>query len=88
MKEFIKTFKPALIVAIIAIFMSLLVACNRTAVDLVYSYDYAYIELPTGEVVQGNVDSWKDYDDGDQLQVTINGVTYLTNSTRVVLVKK
>ena len=38
-----------------------------------------------GSVVEGEVESWRDYDDGDQLQVTINGVTYLTHASNVVL---
>lgn len=41
-----------------------------------------------GEIIEGKVQSWKDFDDGDQIQVTIDGKTYLTNSTRVVLVAK
>lgn len=87
MKEFVKEYKIAIFVSILAVIMIVLCACNRPVVDLTYSYDYAYVELPTGEVVEGKVDSWRDYEDGDQLQVTIDGVTYLTNSTRVVLVK-
>ena len=38
--------------------------------------------------IEGKVDSWKDYEDGDQIQVVIDGVTYLTDTTRCVLVKK
>ena len=48
----------------------------------------AYVELPNGTVVEGKVQSWKDFDNGDQIQVTIDGKTYLTNSTRVVLVTR
>lgn len=62
-----------------------LAGCNRTIFDTTYSYDYAYIALPNGTVVEGNVENWRDYD-GDQLQVTIDGKTYLTHATNVVLV--
>lgn len=87
MKEFVKEYKPAIFMSIIALIMIMLCVYNRPVVDLTYSYDYAYVELPTGEVVEGKVDSCRDYEDGDQLQVVIDGRTYLTNSTRIVLVK-
>lgn len=63
-------------------------ACNRQMIDLTYNYKYAIISLPNGEIVEGEVESWKDFDDGDQLQITINGVTYLTHSTDVILMTK
>lgn len=63
-------------------------ACNRQMIDLTYNYKYAIITLPNGEIVEGEVESWKDFDDGDQLQITINGVTYLTHSTDVILMTK
>ncbi len=66
----------------------LLTACNYQMMDLTYSYNYAYISLPNGECVEGKVDSWKDFEDGDQIQVVIDGVTYLTDTTRCVLVYK
>lgn len=61
--------------------------CNYQMVDLTYTYDYAYISLPNGDCVEGKIDSWTDYEDGDQIQVVINGNTYLTDTTRCVLVK-
>lgn len=78
---------------IIAVILALMLAfsmmgCNMQVVDLTYSYNYAYIEMPNGSCVEGVVDSWKDFEDGDQLQVVIDGVTYLTDTTRCVLVKK
>ena len=63
-----------------------LTACNRQIVDLTYAYDYAIIALPNGEVVEGTVHSWRDYRDGDQIQVRINDVTYLCHSSDVVLI--
>lgn len=64
-----------------------LVGCNRQLIDTTYAYDYAWIELPGGEVVEGKIQSWKDYEDGDQIQVTIDGKTYLTSTERAVLMK-
>lgn len=61
--------------------------CNKQVVDLTYSYDRAIINLPNGEIVSGTVESWKDFDDGDQIQVKIDGVVYLVHSVNVVLIK-
>lgn len=54
-------------------------------IDLTYNYKYAIISLPNGDIVEGKVDSWKDFEDGDQLQITVNGVKYLVHSTDAVL---
>lgn len=61
---------------------------NRQIWDLTYSYEYALLSLPGGEFVKGKVDSWRDFDDGDQIQVKINGKTYLTHFTNVVLISE
>ena len=74
----------------ILVFTALLTlsGCNKQMVDLTYSYEYAIIGLPNGEVVEGKVSSWTDYEDGDQLQVKIDGKTYLVHSSNVVLISK
>lgn len=59
--------------------------CNKQMLDTTYKFDKAIISLPNGEVVEGKVDSWKDYE-GDQIQVKIDGVTYLVHSSDVVLI--
>ena len=64
----------------------LLTGCNYSIVDTTYHFDRAIIELPNGAVVQGQVQSWMDYEDGDQIQVKIDGVTYLVHSSDVVLI--
>ena len=77
----------ALLLAVIALLsVSLLSGCNKQMVDLTYSYEYAIIGLPNGETVEGKVSSWTDYEDGDQLQVKIDGKTYLVHSSNVVLI--
>ena len=60
--------------------------CNKQMVDLTYSYEYAIIGLPNGEVVEGRVSSWTDFEDGDQIQVKIEGKTYLVHSSNIVLI--
>ena len=75
-----------MLVVIVVLTTALLSGCNKQMLDLTYSYEYAIIGLPNGEVVEGKVSSWTDYEDGDQLQVKINGKTYLVHSSNVVLI--
>lgn len=80
--------KRAAILTTVLLFTAVLSGCNKQLIDTTYRFDYAYIVLPNGECVEGQVDRWKDYDDGDQIQVTIDGTTYLTDTTRVTLIRK
>ena len=78
--------KKKLLATVLALGMVLsMSACNRQMIDLTYSYKYAIISLPNGEIIEGKVDSWRDFEDGDQLQVTVDGVTYLVHATDAVL---
>ena len=63
-----------------------LTSCNKQLFDTTYSFDRAIVSLPNGEVIEGRVDSWKDFDDGDQIQVKIAGTTYLVHSSNIVLI--
>lgn len=66
-----------------------LIGCgNYQMVDTVYRFDRAIIYLPNGTIIEGEVDSWMDYEDGDQIQVKIDGVVYLVHSSDVVLIKE
>ena len=65
-----------------------LTGCNKQMVDLTYSYERAILSLPNGEVVEGKVSSWTDFEDGDQIQVRINGKTYLVHSSNIVLISE
>lgn len=76
----------AVMVAAVTIGMTYFVAsCNKQILDFNYKYNYAYIQLQNGEVLEGRVETWQDYE-GEQLQVKINGVTYLTNSYNCTLI--
>ena len=81
-----KTLKNKIAVALSALFLK--PKYFNTDTVLQKCVHGSYVELPNGTVVEGKVQSWKDFDDGDQIQVTIDGKTYLTNSTRVVLVTR
>ena len=61
---------------------------NYQMLDTTYRFDRAIISLPNGNIVDGEVDSWIDFEDGDQIQVKIDGVTYLVHSSDIVLIKE
>ena len=62
--------------------------CNKQILDTTYSYEKAIIYLPNGETIEGKVDSWTDYEDGDQLQIKIDGKNYLVHSSNCVLISE
>lgn len=64
-----------------------LTGCNKQIIDTTYSFDKAIINLPNGEIIEGEVDSWNDYE-GDQIQVKIDGKSYLIHSEDIVLINE
>jgi hypothetical protein len=68
--------------------MGLFAGCgNRQLFDTTYSFERAIIRLPNGEVVEGKVNSWLDYE-GESVQIVIDGVTYYTQTSNVVLISE
>ena len=57
---------------------------NYRVFDTTFTYSWAQIKLPDGTIVQGKVDNWTDYE-GDQLQITIDGTTYLVHAANANL---
>ena len=80
MKKFIALFLVVILICCMA-------GCNKQLIDTTYSFERAIITLPNGEIIEGEVSSWKDYE-GDQIQVKINGKTYLVHSSNVVLISE
>ena len=76
-----------IIVALIGIFqMGSVLFGNKQKVDFTNRFNHAIIYSPDGGVVaEGKVDSWTDFEDGDQLQVKIDGIIYLTHSSLIIL---
>lgn len=77
-----------IIFVVLAFALVIFTGCNKQIIDTTYSFDKAIIELPNGKIVEGKVESWKDYDDGDQLQVKIDGKTYLVHAGDICLIKE
>lgn len=80
-----KKFLALCLIAVISISM---VGCNKQIIDTAYNYNEAVFSLPDGTIVKGKVDSWTDFEDGDQIQVKIDGKTYLVHSSDIVLIAK
>lgn len=77
-----------LVVVIIGIVFCVSQFTNKSLFDMTYSFERAYIALPNGEVIAGRVSSWTDFKDGDQIQLTIDGKTYLTHISNVVMISE
>ena len=64
-------------------------AYNKSIFDTKYHFNYAYVGLPNGKTIEGEVQSWKDWEDSDMLQVTFeDGITYYSHSSNIMLVSK
>lgn len=78
--------KIALIIFLVIILVSCTGCYNKQLFDVTYHYDRAIVYLPNGEIVEGRVSSWTDFDDGDSIQVKIDGKMYLTHISNVCLI--
>lgn len=86
MKKFVKVACAG--VATAALVLSLSGCGNRQLFDTTYTFNEAILSMPDGSVVSGKVSSWRDYEDGDQIQVVIDGTTYLVHSSNIVLMNE
>lgn len=88
--DWLKVMLIALGVFILVVACAQATGCgNRVFLDTQYNFNYAYIQLQDGTTVQGKlpkVNGWCDYEDGDQLQVKIDGVVYLVHSSNCTLI--
>ena len=80
--------KKLVALLLILVLMLVFTGCNKQLVDLTYSYERAILSLPNGEVIEGKISSWTDFEDGDQIQVRIDGKTYLVHSSNIVLISE
>lgn len=79
--------KRILVAALVAAVGMILNSCgNKDLFDTVYRYDRAIITLPDGEIIEGQVENWTDYEDGEQIQVKIDGKIYLVHAENICLI--
>lgn len=80
--------KRLITIVLLILMIFTIVSCNMQVVDTTYSFERAIIFLPNGEKIEGPVESWGDYENSDMIQVKINGKTYLTHSSNVILISE
>ena len=78
--------KKFICVMTVALMLMTMAGCNRQIIDTTWSFDRAIIFLPNGEKIEGKVTSWGDYEASDMIQVVIDGKSYLTHSSKVILI--
>ena len=61
---------------------------NRQMFDTTFTFNYAVIRLQDNSIIEGKVQSWRDFKDGDQLQIKIDGITYLVHSINCTLMSR
>ena len=76
---------------VVIISLTLLTGCgigyNKQIFDLNYRFNYAIVSLMNGELVEGPISSWKDYQDSDMVQIIFtDGNIYYTHSSNVLLI--
>lgn len=77
MKKIIVGFTVGVLLAIAVLGAS---GCDT---DTTLNYTYAYIALPNGQCVEGEIEDYNRWSEST-VRVTIDGVTYLTHSMNVV----
>lgn len=77
-----------ILIVFLLVILTMCTACNKQLIDVTYSFERAIISLPNGEVIEGDITSWTDYDDGDQIQVKVDGKTYLVHSSNIALISE
>lgn len=58
---------------------------NKQFIDTSYEFNYAYVVWPDGTSEKLAIESWNDFEDGDQLQIRTENGTYVFHSSNCVL---
>lgn len=80
------TKKYVMLILVLIIALISLCGCNKQMVDVTWKFDRAVVRLADDRVVEGKVQSWNEFEGSDMIQVKIDGVSYLTHSSNVVLI--
>lgn len=81
MKRFFKFIMPILAVVVLAVF----VGCNKQVIDFNLKFNRAYVKVgDTWKDIE--VKKWTDYDDGEQIQLTLpDGTVLIVHSANCIL---
>ena len=81
--------KKRLLVILATLFVSFgcLAGCNKQIIDLNYKFTNAYVKIGD-EWVDLELNSWTDYEDGEQIQLTLkDGTVMIVHSANCILYK-
>ena len=84
--------KKILVIVVLSVLACLcLTGCQignrQIGFDTKQRFDEAIVFTPYCGIIRGNLDSWRDFSESDVVQVTINGVTYLTHYSNVIIIR-
>lgn len=85
---FMKKRLLGILLGLILVIIGVTACGNQQIFDTTYSFERAIIQLQNGDVIDGEVTSWTDYENSDQIQVTIDGKTYLVHSSNITLISE
>lgn len=77
-----------IIILAVLLLVTVLVGCgNRQLFDTTYTFKYAYVTWQDGTSERKEIKSWRDYEDGDSIQVTFadGSGTYLFHQSNCTL---
>ena len=59
---------------------------NYQVIGNTWRYEWAIVQLGNGELIEGEVTSWRNMDKSDMIQITIDdNLTLLTHSSNIIL---
>lgn len=61
--------------------------CNRSILDLHWSFQRAIVRMPDGICKEYKIKSWMDYDYSDMVQIETDTEVLCTHSANVILIK-
>ena len=77
--------KILVLLAVVVLLLGCLAGCNMQVIDLNYNFDKACVKIGE-EWVDLEIKSWRDYEDGEQLQLTLeDGTVMVVHSANCVL---
>ena len=80
--------KKLITLAIVSAMLLASTACgNMDLIDTNFTFDTAIIGMPDGSAKTVEIKTWRDYEDGEQLQITAkDGTVYLVSANNTVLI--
>ncbi len=77
--------KLLIIIIITGLIIFLLTGCNKQIFDVDYTFNKIICNYD-GDKFELKIDKWKDYEDGEQLQIKSNGKTYLLSANKCYMI--